>query len=704
MKKLFTKTAFTIALECPARLYYYYDQEHYANQNDFDEQLKSLAEQGNQIGDLAKLYYGVQPEFDLQDLRDYESSVERTKQLLQQEKITIAEAAFRSGDLFVRADLLVKNGNDLRLIEVKSTSYDFANQEQITAVENGSHCLPKYDKVAPKLFDVAFQKYVVTKALQEWGMDAKVRASLLLVDKSAIAGMDGMDHFFQLQKEDGHCIVHRLPGVEQLLALPRILRELNVDILCDKFIANNYEKEDKILHGMDFKRFVEKMADLYCNHRQEYAELSTKCYKCPYYATEETPGKADGYEECWMHQADFTKEDFQQPLLEELWSGNNSLLKTNLLEKGKYFLKDLLESDCGKSDAEWRWRVFLQVAFATNRLHLLAEKFRARIRDGVYLDREGLREEMSTWQYPLHFIDFETLSTPIPPHKGLHPNEVVAFQFSHHRVDKNADESYTITHAGQYLNTTPEKFPNFEFVRTLKAQLGQDNGTIFRYSHHENTVLNAIHQQLAQSDEADKQELMGFIESITNVKNKIKKKDSPEYIRRGTRDMKDLWEIVKRFYYHPSMKGSNSIKQVLPAVLKSSKLLQEKYSRPIYGSEIHSECVLADSPVAWVTKNSNGEIENPYKKLPAVSELLADVLKTQNITREQLEKYEQQADAEDTQVNNGGLAPIAYQQMLQCTGDDPMKKALANALLRYCELDTMSMVFIWEYFYHETLN
>ena len=28
-----------------------------------------------------------------------------------------------------------------------------------------------------------------------------------------------------------------------------------------------------------------------------------------------------------------------------------------------------------------------------------------------------------------------------------------------------------------------------------------------------------------------------------------------------------------------------------------------------------------------------------------------------------------------------------------------MNEALREALLRYCELDTMSMVFIWEYFY-----
>ena len=41
--------------------------------------------------------------------------------------------------------------------------------------------------------------------------------------------------------------------------------------------------------------------------------------------------------------------------------------------------------------------------------------------------------------------------------------------------------------------------------------------------------------------------------------------------------------------------------------------------------------------------------------------------------------------------------------------DDPIKGtinnggiALAEALLRYCELDTMSIVFIWEYFMEVT--
>ena len=49
--------------------------------------------------------------------------------------------------------------------------------------------------------------------------------------------------------------------------------------------------------------------------------------------------------------------------------------------------------------------------------------------------------------------------------------------------------------------------------------------------------------------------------------------------------MIDMCELVKRYYYHPFMKGSNSIKAVLPAILNSSKYLQDKYSQPIYGAQ-----------------------------------------------------------------------------------------------------------------------
>ena len=96
--------------------------------------------------------------------------------------------------------------------------------------------------------------------------------------------------------------------------------------------------------------------------------------------------------------------------------------------------------------------------------------------DEVYLERDGLQREMDSWVYPLHFIDFETTMVAIPFHAGRRPYEQLAFQFSHHTVQQDG----TVAHAGEYLNVEQGAFPNYEFVRKLKAQLEHDNGSIFR--------------------------------------------------------------------------------------------------------------------------------------------------------------------------------------------------------------------------------
>ena len=136
----------------------------------------------------------------------------------------------------------------------------------------------------------------------------------------------------------------------------------------------------------------------------------------------------------------------------------------------------------------------------------------------------------------------------------------------------------TVSHKGEYLNT--KTFPNYEFVRQLKNQLTQDRGSIFRYSNHENTYLNYIYTQLEEDPNSpdDVQELQDFIKNISKSSSERKKENSWE----GERNMIDLLEWVKRYYYDPRTNGSNSIKHVLPTLLNSSSYLQERYSQPNY--------------------------------------------------------------------------------------------------------------------------
>lgn len=690
--RLFTKSAFKQALFCPASLYYYYDREHYANQMNEDDFLQALADGGNQVGDLAKVYYDVHADADIKvlDGQDpYDKPLEITSRLFKRDNVNIAEAAFRWKNCFIRADIIEKKGNHIHLIEVKAKSWN----ENVDSFV-GSRDKNRVDSdIRDYVYDVAFQKYIIQKAL---GPGFTVKASLMMADKTVKAEADGINQYFRVVKDGDRATIVREPGADALRDSTWVLKPFDVDDLCDRIIAGT-TSEQMDLMGCQFKEFVNEMSRQYVNHERHFCPVSERCFKCPFYSNEKTPGMLDGKRECWKEVAGFSNEDFFRPSVGELWCGDGGqALKKKLMKAEKHFLADVSADDIRpkkskKSDKNGLSaldRRLLQIGLATGNEELLAP-FKANLHDGIYLDIPGLLAEMKTaehhWRYPYHMIDFETTAVALPFYKGMKPYEQVAFQFSHHIIHEDG----RIEHLGQYINDKKHFFPNFEFIKRLKDVLDKDNGTIFRYADHENTILRAIRAQLEQSDESRKEELISFINEITHSTGKEADAGN-EHV--GKRDMVDLCRIVKQYYYHPDMKGSNSIKVVLPAILNSSKAIQEKYSRPIYGTVIKSEN-FTDSPKAWISFGPDGKVENPYKHLDTIASFL-------EVTPEELERFDTTHDIAGESIANGGAALAAYTKLQ--FSDAECTKALKEALLRYCELDTMSMVFIWEYFHEMT--
>lgn len=146
--------------------------------------------------------------------------------------------------------------------------------------------------------------------------------------------------------------------------------------------------------------------------------------------------------------------------------------------------------------------------------------------------------------------------------------------------------------------------------------------------------------------------------------------------------MIDLCVVVKNYYYDPHMGGSNSIKAVLPAVLHSSTYLQEKYAKPL--SEIGLNSKNFDPGHVWLEKE-NGKVLSPYKMLPP---LFADW------TEEQLDYTV--SEMED--IADGGAALTAYGKLQYTDMPEEERLAIKQSLLKYCGLDTLAMVMIWEYF------
>jgi hypothetical protein len=76
---------------------------------------------------------------------------------------------------------------------------------------------------------------------------------------------------------------------------------------------------------------------------------------------------------------------------------------------------------------------------------------------------------------------------------------------------------------------------------------------------------------------------------------------------------------------------------------------------------------------------------NPYKSLPQVFV---------NWSNDELDDMLSNMD----DLNNGGAALTAYGFIQYSDMNENERNSLANALLRYCELDTLAMVMIYEHF------
>ncbi len=609
-----TPSRFKLAVECPTKLDYA-GKEEYADRSRNDPFLNELAEGGFQVGELAKAYHPEGRE--LQDLDD-DAAVAKTLELLRLEQVIIFGAAVRHENLFIRVDILRKEGKLLDLVEVKARAYE--GKDELIGKRSG--------KVAPAwkpyLMDVAFQEHVMKKAFPA----AVVRPRMILVDKNARASVEGLNQKFKRAENGVHTVGDVSP---EALGTP-VLKTVNVHQALKLIRADKYRIGHK---AYDFGGYVDALAKAYETDTRIAPKIDCGvCAKCEFRASE-GDGKKDGYKTCWKEAMGFDDADFAEPSVMELGGYTR---KQACLKSGRFFLRDLdpLDFDVSKPLQKRQW---LQVEKTVNND---AEP---------WIDRDGLARAFSQWTYPLHFIDFETSAVAIPFNKGHRPYETIAFQFSHHV----AREDGRVEHADEYLNTDVGAFPNFEFVRALKAALERDDGTIFRYSAHENTVLNQIAEQLSVADDQpDREELIDWIQSITR-----RSADGAA----GSRAMVDLLELVKNCYYQRDMGGSNSIKKVLPAVLNSSDYLQEKYSKPTYASanfENH----------AWVRFDENGRVKDPYALLPplAAGDPLAD----------------------------GAAATTAYARLQFSDLPDEERAAIRQALLCYRELDTLAMVMIVE--------
>lgn len=640
-----TKSLFKLSLECPTKVFYKNNKGYHDNKLD-DPFLESLAEGGFQVGEMAKLRFpgGI----DLSE-NNAEFALKKTQELLEKfDRVTIYEAGFRFDNLYIKCDILVKEGDVIRVYEVKSKSY---NGSDFVSVRS-----QKVKKEwEPYVYDVYFQYHVLKKVFP----DKIVIPYLSMPDKRKLTSVDNLNQKFFISKNTEEKLDTDGNPTGEVFHKTRILVDdripMGEDIMKDVDVSELHEiVYESLIHGKKFEDFIDYIAKSIKDNVKLPKDVTKECFGCEFNNDE----NKNGFRECLKDKLKVKDEFFEGYNISNIW---NFRQKDQLISDGKLTFEDLEFDDIvgtnyNNSKIEVKQRQWTQI-----------EKCIEGSQE-PWVDKKALDRHVSSWKFPLHFIDFETTAIAIPFNKGMRPYEGIAFQFSHHTVDKKGE----VVHAGEYINTEVGKFPNFDFVRNLKAQLENDDGSIFMYSKHENSYLCAIYMQLVESDEPDKDDLCNWIQTITKPSSGIPK---PMQWDAGPRYMVDLLEVVKECYYHIVMGGSNSIKYVLPAILNSSKFLKEKYSKADYNGYNFKD-------KAWVEFDDDGSVINPYKRLDKIFDV--DAENYDLITSEK--------------IADGGAAMSAYAKMQFIRMSDYERDSIVAGLKRYVELDTLSMCMIYEHF------
>ena len=158
-----------------------------------------------------------------------------------------------------------------------------------------------------------------------------------------------------------------------------------------------------------------------------------------------------------------------------------------------------------------------------------------------HIDKTSISEFLNSWEFPLHFFDFETIFPALPVLDGTRPFQQVPFQYSLHILEEfGAEYSYK-----EFL-AEPKDFsgisidPRKKLIEQMKLDFGE-TGSIVAY----NAAFEISRlKELALAFPEDQT----FIEDIIG------------------RFVDLLIPFRNGWHYHPEMGGSASIKSVLPAI------------------------------------------------------------------------------------------------------------------------------------------
>ncbi len=154
----------------------------------------------------------------------------------------------------------------------------------------------------------------------------------------------------------------------------------------------------------------------------------------------------------------------------------------------------------------------------------------------THIDIEEIRNFTNGLIYPLYFLDFETIGPAVPKYNGSRPYQQLVFQYSLH-----IQETLTsVIEHREYL-ADPTKDPRIGFIEQLIQDCGSSGDILVYNIGFERGKLNDLIDVFPEYSN----ELLGIVNRLKDL----------------------MIPFQQKWYYTPEMKGSYSIKYVLPALV-----------------------------------------------------------------------------------------------------------------------------------------
>jgi len=159
------------------------------------------------------------------------------------------------------------------------------------------------------------------------------------------------------------------------------------------------------------------------------------------------------------------------------------------------------------------------------------------IEQKTIIDKPKIKEFIDKLIYPLYFLDFETFQLAIPKFVNSRPYQQLVFQYSLHRQNAQCSELFH----SEFIAEPNLNDPRISFIKELIDNCGEEGDILVYNIAFEKTRLQELSNDFSE-----------FTIPILNILNRLKDLMIP---------------FRERWFYTPAMKGSYSIKVVLPSML-----------------------------------------------------------------------------------------------------------------------------------------